>query len=67
MFGPKRGGLSRVLLGAGVAAIALSAASASQAAELWGAVPYIGIGGGLNFESDPTVNGLADLGTIAGP
>ncbi|HXP30297.1 MAG TPA: outer membrane beta-barrel protein [Stellaceae bacterium] len=67
MFGPKRGGLSRVLLGAGVAAIALSTASAGQAAELWGGIPYIGLGGGLNFESDPTVNGLADLGTVAGP
>lgn len=67
MFGPKRGGLSRVLLGAGVAAIALSTASASQAVELWGAVPYIGVGGGVNFESDPTVDNLADLGTIAGP
>jgi opacity protein-like surface antigen len=49
-----------------VAAITLTAASAAHA-EMWGAVPYIGIGGGFNFASDPSVTGVADLGTSSGP
>jgi OmpA-OmpF porin, OOP family len=60
-------GLKRALLGASVGAIALGTASAGQAAEFWGAVPYIAIGGGFNFASDPTVGVLQDLGIAQGP
>ena len=55
-------GLKRALLGASLGVVAFGTAGASQAAELWGAVPYLAIGGGLNFASDPTVGIFQDLG-----
>ena len=55
-------GLKRALLGASVGVIALGTGSMAQAADFWGAVPYVAIGGGFNFASDPTVGVLQDLG-----
>jgi len=59
--------LKRALLETSIAAITLGAAGAAQPAELWGAVPYLAIGGGFNFASDPSVAFLQDLGTSGGP
>jgi opacity protein-like surface antigen len=65
MVGLKRR-LNRGLLSSGIA-LALGMAAPSEAAELWGGVPYVGLGGGLNFESDPAVKITQDLGIVLGP